>query len=444
MRHSRMSRFGGLPGEDAWRGPRVTTGGAPRAPEGRRKLVEHRPPPRGLLRPRRVFRGAHAENRGPPVADAPSAPARSGRGIGQQNVAYPTHESSGSGAGVRERGPWPRAALQPPTTNRVERPNQHVTVARLRRPGSLAAHHFSMRRPPSRLTTEVAADQGSRAGGPAGGGAALFRVHPALARGAGGAHSPPAGAWTPGSFPRPPMWRAPWRRRGGSRPSARPSPGRCGAGAARPRPCWWRTTPRPARAGSAPRRPGSRPCRARRPSSTCWRTAGGPVRVDPHGRPTVFTLLPPDEADWVTETGADVEGPPVPGRRVPGRRYSRGFDCGTGRSLPRRRCLSSPGWPTPWQGPAREGIPAWGLSSPATLGFTSEGSPKLLDFGLAHAVDESPWWAAPCTTSRPRCSPAARPRCSAASGASASRPAGRPQPPRRHRRRPWPPSRRRS
>ena len=112
-------------------------------------------------------------------------------------------------------------------------------------------------------------------------------------------------------------------------------------------------------------------------------------RVDPHGRPTVFTLLPPDEADWVTETGADVEGPPVPGRRVPGRRYSRGFDCGTGRSLPRRRCLSSPGWPTPWQGPAREGIPAWGLSSPATLGFTSEGSPKLLDFGLAHAVDDA-------------------------------------------------------
>ena len=113
------------------------------------------------------------------------------------------------------------------------------------------------------------------------------------------------------------------------------------------------------------------------------------MRVDPHGRPTVFTLLPPDEADWVTETGADVEGPPVPGRRVPGRRYSRGFDCGTGRSLPRRRCLSSPGWPTPWQGPAREGIPAWGLSSPATLGFTSEGSPKLLDFGLAHAVDDA-------------------------------------------------------
>ena len=95
-------------------------------------------------------------------ADAPSAPARSGRGIGQQNVAYPTHESSGSGAGVRERGPWPRAALQPPTTNRVERPNQYVTVARLRRPGSLAAHHFSMRRPPSRLTTEVAADQAHR------------------------------------------------------------------------------------------------------------------------------------------------------------------------------------------------------------------------------------------------------------------------------------------
>ena len=32
-------------------------------------------------------------------------------------------------------------------------------------------------------------------------------------------------------------------------------------------------------------------------------TAGGPVRVDPNGQPSVFPLLPPDEAAWVTETG---------------------------------------------------------------------------------------------------------------------------------------------
>ena len=73
-----------------------------------------------------------------------------------------------------------------------------------------------------------------------------------------------------------PMRRASWRRPGGSRPSARPSPGRCGAVAAHPRPCWLRTTPRPKRAVSAPRRPGSRPCRARRPSSTYWKPSAGP------------------------------------------------------------------------------------------------------------------------------------------------------------------------
>ena len=91
--------------------------------------------------------------------------------------------------------------------------------------------------------------------------------------------------WTPGSSLRPrtsgrpwPTRRARWRRPSGARPSARSSPGRCGAGAARPRPCWWPTTPRPAPAGSAPRRPGSCPCRARRPSSTCWKRP-----VDPCG-----------------------------------------------------------------------------------------------------------------------------------------------------------------
>ena len=41
-------------------------------------------------------------------------------------------------------------------------------------------------------------------------------------------------------------------------------------------------------------------------------TAVGPVRVEPNGRPSVFPLLPPDEAAWVTETGADVIVP-VPG-----------------------------------------------------------------------------------------------------------------------------------
>ena len=48
-------------------------------------------------------------------------------------------------------------------------------------------------------------------------------------------------------------------------------------------------------------------------------TAGGPVRVEPAGRPSVFPLLPPADAAWVTETGADVIVPvPGPGTDVLG------------------------------------------------------------------------------------------------------------------------------
>ena len=48
-------------------------------------------------------------------------------------------------------------------------------------------------------------------------------------------------------------------------------------------------------------------------------TAGGPVRVEPNGRPSVFPLLPPEEAAWVAETGADVIVPvPGPGTDVLG------------------------------------------------------------------------------------------------------------------------------
>ena len=49
------------------------------------------------------------------------------------------------------------------------------------------------------------------------------------------------------------------------------------------------------------------------------RRGGGPVRVEPDGRPSVFPLLPPDEAAWVAETGADVIVPvPDPGTDVLG------------------------------------------------------------------------------------------------------------------------------
>ena len=112
-------------------------------------------------------------------------------------------------------------------------------------------------------------------------------------------------------------------------------------------------------------------------------TGGGPVRVEPNGRPSVFTLLPPDEAAWVTETGADVIVPvPGPGtdvlgvlvvsRRLDGRLvrsvdlpFLEALGAAAGLALARLQLLDAPG-----AGPG-------------------EGAPKLLDFGLAHAVDDA-------------------------------------------------------
>ena len=106
--------------------------------------------------------------------------------------------------------------------------------------------------------------------------------------------------------------------------------GRCGAVAARPRPCWLRTPPRPARAVSAPRRPASRPCRARRPSSTCWKPPAGPCgstptasrRSSPCCRPMKRPGSPrraPDVIVPVPGPGTDVLGVLVVSRRLDGR-----------------------------------------------------------------------------------------------------------------------------
>ena len=64
---------------------------------------------------------------------------------------------------------------------------------------------------------------------------------------------------------------------------------------------------------------------------------------------------------------------------------------------------------------------------PSNIGFTSEGSPKLLDFGLAHAVDDAAMVGGTLHYLSPE--------------VLAGRPA---EVQRRHRRRPWAPSRRRS
>ena len=48
-------------------------------------------------------------------------------------------------------------------------------------------------------------------------------------------------------------------------------------------------------------------------------TAGEPVRVHPHDRASFFELLPPADAGWVAETGADTVVPlPGPGAELPG------------------------------------------------------------------------------------------------------------------------------
>ena len=90
-------------------------------------------------------------------------------------------------------------------------------------------------------------------------------------------------------------------------------------------------------------------------------TVGGPVRVDPSGRPSVFPLLPPDEAAWVTETGADVivpaRGPGteaigvlVVGRRLDGRvvravdlPFLEALGAAAGLALARLQLLDAPG-----------------------------------------------------------------------------------------------------
>ena len=128
-----------------------------------------------------------------------------------------------------------------------------------------------------------------------------------------------------------------------------------------------------------------------------------------------------------------------------------------------------PGWPTPWRHCTRRDS-CTETSSPATSGSPRRGRRSCWISGWRTPWTTPPLWAAPCPTSHPRCSPAARPRkptmsgrcawfytkwcragipspaapwsrCGAASGVSASLPACLPHPPRR---RPWPPSRRRS
>ena len=129
-------------------------------------------------------------------------------------------------------------------------------------------------------------------------------------------------------------------------------------------------------------------------------TAGGPVRVEPNGRPSVFTLLPPDEAAWVTETGADVIVPvPGPGtdvlgvlvvsRRLDGRLvrsvdlpFLEALGAAAGLALARLQLLDAPG-----AGPG-EAPPAEECS--VCRSVTEAGEPPACACGSAYVATEVP------------------------------------------------------
>ena len=122
-------------------------------------------------------------------------------------------------------------------------------------------------------------------------------------------------------------------------------------------------------------------------------TSGGPLRVDPHDETSLFPLLPPADAAWVVETGADaVVGVPGPGaellgvlavgRRLDGRVVRRvdvpfleALAAAAGLAVARLRLLHAPGAPPPEAPPARE--------CPVCLGVTEAGGPPGCGCGAA-------------------------------------------------------------
>ena len=129
-------------------------------------------------------------------------------------------------------------------------------------------------------------------------------------------------------------------------------------------------------------------------------TAGGPVRVEPDGRPSVFPLLPPDEAAWVTETGADVIVPApgpgtdvlgvlVVGRRLDGRLvrsldlpFLEALGAAAGLALARLQLLDAPG------AGSGEALPA--EECPVCRSVTAAGEPPACACGPAPVATEVP------------------------------------------------------
>ena len=129
-------------------------------------------------------------------------------------------------------------------------------------------------------------------------------------------------------------------------------------------------------------------------------TAGGPVRVEPAGQPSVFPLLPPDEAAWVTETGVDViVSIPGPGtdvlgvlvvsRRLDGRLvrsvdlpFLEALGAAGGLALARLQLLDAPGTGSEEAPPAEE--------CPVCRCLTEAGEPPGCACGPAYVATEVP------------------------------------------------------
>ena len=124
------------------------------------------------------------------------------------------------------------------------------------------------------------------------------------------------------------------------------------------------------------------------------------MRVEPNGRPSVFPLLPPDEAAWVTETGADVIVPvPGPGtdvlgvlvvsRRLDGRLvrsldlpFLEALGAAAGLALARLQLLDAPGAGSGEAPPAEE--------CPVCRCLSEAGEPPACTCGSAYVATEVP------------------------------------------------------
>ena len=129
-------------------------------------------------------------------------------------------------------------------------------------------------------------------------------------------------------------------------------------------------------------------------------TAGGSLRVHPDDRTSFFALLPPDEAAWVVESGADaivpVPGPGaelfgvlVAGRRLDGRvvrpadvPFLEALGAAAGLAVARLRLLRAPGAAPRGPPPARE--------CPVCRSLTEPGRPAECDCGPAGVEAEAP------------------------------------------------------